>query len=82
MIILDYPIKALCGGMALLLLFALNLGLRPSRGDVQLEMMAHICKTIYYDIRMLPPRSLAIARTVMAVAIVKVIIQPVVETLL
>ena len=75
MILLDAPIRAICGGFAFCLFYLLNAKLAT---DIHLEVVAHSMKAIYDDVHMIPPRPLLICRYFVAVAILKVVIQPVV----
>ena len=76
MIILDYTIKAICGGFALVIFYLLNTKLVS---DIQLEVIAHSMKSIYEDVHLMPPSSLMFCRYLVAVGIVKGVIQPAVE---
>ena len=76
MILLDAPIRAICGGFALMIFYLLNAKLVT---DIQLEVIAHSMKAIYEDVHLMPPSSLMFFRCLVAVAIVKVVIQPAVK---
>lgn len=78
MFILDYPIKAICGGFAYCLFALLNAKLVT---DINIEVIAHSMKAIYGNVHMMPPRTLSFCRYFVVVGIVEVVIQPVVEAL-
>lgn len=78
MILLDAPIRAICGSFALLLFYLLNAKLAT---DIHLEVIAHSMKAIYDDVHMMPQRSLMVCRYFVAVAILKVVVQPLVGVL-
>ena len=75
-ILLDAPIRAICGSFALLLFYLLHAKLAS---DVNLEVIAHSMTAVYDDVHILPPRPLMVCRYFVAVAIVEVVIRPVVE---
>ncbi len=79
MILLDAPIRAICGSFAFCLFYLLNAKLAT---DIHLEVIAHSMKAIYDDVHMIPPRSLLVCRYFVAVGIVQGVIKPVVEVVL